>query len=85
DAYAAARHLQQSGARVALFHLGDPSMLKGDAARARIGCELKGQELDLYRPETGDVVIVAGSAKRDEAQRSGMKAQSRGRNRSACP
>lgn len=57
DAYVAARHLHESGARVALFHLGDPSRLKGDAARARIGCALEGQQLDLYRPETGDVVI----------------------------
>ena len=57
DAYVAARHLQQSGARVALFHLGDPSRLKGDAARAQAGCVLQGQNLDLYRPETGDVVI----------------------------
>ena len=57
DAYVAARHLHESGARVALFHLGDPMRLKGDAARARTGCALKGQEIDLYRPETGDVVI----------------------------
>ncbi|MBX5194698.1 NAD(P)H-hydrate dehydratase [Rhizobium sp. NZLR10] len=57
DAYVAARHLQEGGAAVALFHLGDPSRLKGDAARARNGCALEGQALDLYRPETGDVVI----------------------------
>ncbi|MBY5837888.1 NAD(P)H-hydrate dehydratase [Rhizobium leguminosarum] len=57
DAYVAARHLQESGARVALFHLGDPMRLKGDAARAHMGCALKGQQLDLYRPEPGDVVI----------------------------
>lgn len=35
--------------------------------------------------DIGVAAIVAGSAKRDEAQRSGMKAQSRGRNRGACP
>jgi hydroxyethylthiazole kinase-like uncharacterized protein yjeF len=57
DAYVAARHLQQSGAAVALFHLGDPAKLKGDAARARAGCALKGLELGIYQPETGDVVI----------------------------
>ncbi|MDC9836832.1 NAD(P)H-hydrate dehydratase [Rhizobium binxianense] len=57
DAYVAARHLQQGGATVALFHLGDPSRLKGDAARARAGCALQGQGLSLYQPETGDVVI----------------------------
>ncbi|NKK01864.1 NAD(P)H-hydrate dehydratase [Rhizobium leguminosarum bv. viciae] len=57
DAYVAARHLHKSGARVPLFHLGDPSRLKGDAARAQAGCVLQGQNLDLYRPETGDVVI----------------------------
>ncbi|PDT17986.1 bifunctional ADP-dependent NAD(P)H-hydrate dehydratase/NAD(P)H-hydrate epimerase [Rhizobium sp. J15] len=57
DAYVAARHLQESGAAVALFHLGDPSRLKGDAARARSGCTLEGRELRLYQPATGDVVI----------------------------
>ncbi|OWV70826.1 bifunctional ADP-dependent (S)-NAD(P)H-hydrate dehydratase/NAD(P)H-hydrate epimerase [Rhizobium sp. R634] len=57
DAYVAARHLQESGAAVALFHLGDPSRLKGDAARARSGCALEGRELRLYQPSTGDVVI----------------------------
>ncbi|WP_434733949.1 NAD(P)H-hydrate dehydratase [Rhizobium sp. YTUHZ044] len=57
DAYVAARHLRESGATVALFHLGDPAKLKADAARARAGCALKGQELGLYRPEAGDVVI----------------------------
>ncbi|MBX5221819.1 NAD(P)H-hydrate dehydratase [Rhizobium sp. NLR8a] len=57
DAYVAARHLRESGATVALFHLGDPAKLKADAARARAGSALKGQELGLYRPEAGDVVI----------------------------
>ncbi|RUM25381.1 NAD(P)H-hydrate dehydratase [Rhizobium vallis] len=57
DAYVAARHLQESGAALTLFHLGDPSRLKGDAARARAGCASQGQELGLYRPEPGDVVM----------------------------
>lgn len=57
DAYVAARHLQQSGAALTLFHFGDPSRLKGDAARARAGCTLRGQELGLYQPEPGGVVI----------------------------
>lgn len=57
DAYVAARHLRESGAAVALFHLGDPSRLKGDASRARAGCAVEGQGLGLYRPATGDVVI----------------------------
>ena len=57
DAYVAARYLQESGAAVALFHLGDPSKLKGDAARARSACALEGRELRLYQPATGDVVI----------------------------
>lgn len=57
DAYVAARHLQETGAAVALFHLGDPARLKGDAARAHAGCAIEGQGLDLYRPKTGDVVI----------------------------
>ncbi|MFS8144221.1 NAD(P)H-hydrate dehydratase [Rhizobium sp. BR 249] len=57
DAYVAARHLRESGAAVALFHLGDPSRLRGDAARARAGCAVEGEGLGLYRPATGDVVI----------------------------
>ncbi len=57
DAYVAARHLLQSGAKVALFHLADPARLKGDAARAQAGCALQGQGLEHYRPEGGDVVI----------------------------
>ncbi|OWV88485.1 bifunctional ADP-dependent (S)-NAD(P)H-hydrate dehydratase/NAD(P)H-hydrate epimerase [Rhizobium sp. N122] len=57
DAYVAARHLQESGALVALFHLGDPARLKGDAARAKAGCALRGEPLHLYSPESGDVVI----------------------------
>ncbi|NKF32788.1 bifunctional ADP-dependent NAD(P)H-hydrate dehydratase/NAD(P)H-hydrate epimerase, partial [Pseudomonas sp. BGM005] len=46
-----------SGANVALFHLGDPAKLKGDAAHARAGCALQGQGLELYGPENGDVVV----------------------------
>lgn len=57
DAYVAARHLQESGAAVALFHLGDPARLKGDAARAHAGCSLQAQELGRYRPVDGDVAI----------------------------
>ncbi|EJC72673.1 yjeF-like protein [Rhizobium leguminosarum bv. trifolii WSM2012] len=57
DAYVAARHLQEGGAAVAVLHFGDPSRLKGDAARAHAGCALQGQELHLYSPESGDVVI----------------------------
>ncbi|RFB95510.1 bifunctional ADP-dependent NAD(P)H-hydrate dehydratase/NAD(P)H-hydrate epimerase [Rhizobium leguminosarum bv. trifolii] len=57
DAYVAARHLQEGGALVTLFHLGDPSRLKGDAARAKAGCALRGEPLHLYSPESGDVVI----------------------------
>jgi len=57
DAYVAARHLQESGAAVRLFHLGDPARLKGDAARAHAGCAIEGRGLGLYRPETGDIVI----------------------------
>ncbi|MBB4192572.1 hydroxyethylthiazole kinase-like uncharacterized protein yjeF [Rhizobium aethiopicum] len=57
DAYVAARHLRESGATVALFHLGDAVKLKGDAARARAGCQLEGHEFGLYRPQARDVVI----------------------------
>src|SRR6478735_3878051 len=37
DGYVAARCLAESGVRVDVFHLGDPTQLKGDAARARDG------------------------------------------------
>ncbi|TCR85342.1 NAD(P)H-hydrate dehydratase [Rhizobium sp. BK376] len=59
DGYIAARALRQSGADVALFHLGDPSSLKGDAARAFEACEIMGDDIGKYEPGRGDVVVDA--------------------------
>lgn len=57
DGYVAARALDESGAAVVLFHLGDQGRLKGDAARACADCPVKGAPLDDYQPRAGDVVI----------------------------
>ncbi|MGZ9722819.1 NAD(P)H-hydrate dehydratase [Rhizobium miluonense] len=59
DGYVAARALQQTGAMVLLFHLGDPGRLKGDAARAFAGCPVEGEAIASYAPRPGDVVIDA--------------------------
>ena len=57
DGYVVARLLQESGAHVEIFHLGDPEKLKGDAARARAACALKGLDIGNYDPQQGDIVI----------------------------
>lgn len=59
DGYVAARCLADSGVDVNVFHLGDPTQLKGDAARARDGWGEQTSPLDNYQPATGDVVIDA--------------------------
>lgn len=59
DGYVAARALREAGASVALFHLGDPAKLKGDAATARSRCPIDGEPLDAYRPVPGDVIVDA--------------------------
>jgi len=59
DGYVAACALQRSGADVAVFHLGDPATLKGDAKRAFTECPVSGAPLETYRPLAGDVVIDA--------------------------
>ncbi|MDL2398667.1 NAD(P)H-hydrate dehydratase [Rhizobium mayense] len=59
DGYVAARALQQSGAEVELFHLGDPKKLKGDAARAFADCPVVGETMVRYLPRRGDIVIDA--------------------------
>ncbi|MDM9628042.1 NAD(P)H-hydrate dehydratase [Rhizobium sp. S152] len=59
DGYVAARHLHESGASVAVFHLGDPTTLKGDAARAREQLQLRSVTLESYTPDDGDIVIDA--------------------------
>lgn len=59
DGYVAARFLAESGAVAAVYQLGDPARLKGDAERAC--CEWTGdiEPLEAYEPEAGDVVIDA--------------------------
>ncbi len=57
DGYVVARLMVESGARTEIFHLGDPARLKGDAARARAACTLKGQDIGDYDPQLGDIVI----------------------------
>jgi ADP-dependent NAD(P)H-hydrate dehydratase / NAD(P)H-hydrate epimerase len=57
DGYVAARLLHESGARVDIFHLGDPGRLKGDALRAMAACTLQGEDIGRYEPREGDVVI----------------------------
>jgi hydroxyethylthiazole kinase-like uncharacterized protein yjeF len=59
DGYIAARSLQDSGADVAVFHLGNHKALKGDAARALAASPIPGQDIGAYVPRPGDVVIDA--------------------------
>ncbi|MDE1991393.1 MAG: NAD(P)H-hydrate dehydratase [Rhizobiaceae bacterium] len=59
DGYVAARALRSCGARIELFHIGDPAKLKGDAARAFADCLVVGNAIEHYMPQAGDVVIDA--------------------------
>lgn len=59
DGYVAARGLAESGADVAVFVLGDPAKLQGDAARARANWSDPVAPLSAYEPQAGDVVIDA--------------------------
>lgn len=59
DGYVAALALHESGAHVAVFHLGDTASLKGDAARAFAACPVSAEPVEAYRPDAGDVVIDA--------------------------
>ncbi|WEX87111.1 NAD(P)H-hydrate dehydratase [Sinorhizobium garamanticum] len=59
DGYVAASALVDGGADVAVFALGNPETLKGDAARAQGACPLAVQPLAAYEPQLGDVVIDA--------------------------
>lgn len=59
DGYVAARALHETGAPVALFHLGDPATLKGDAATARSRCPIEGAPLETCHPVPGDVIVDA--------------------------
>lgn len=59
DGYVAAEALAESGAQVALYALGDPEKLQGDAAKARGGCRLDVMDLEAYEPKSGDAVVDA--------------------------
>ncbi|MBW8446072.1 MAG: NAD(P)H-hydrate dehydratase [Arenimonas sp.] len=59
DGYVAARALADAGAEVAVFRLGDPARLKGDASTAFARCAIAGEALDAYEPRPGDVIIDA--------------------------
>jgi len=59
DGYVAARFLAESGAEVAVFQLGDPERLKGDAKRAWTEWTGDVEPLKAYQPKSGDVVIDA--------------------------
>ncbi|ASY68828.1 bifunctional ADP-dependent NAD(P)H-hydrate dehydratase/NAD(P)H-hydrate epimerase [Sinorhizobium fredii] len=59
DGYVAAEALAESGAQVALFSLGDPRKLRGDAAKARSACRLAVVDIESYQPKSGDVIVDA--------------------------
>ncbi|CAN7611988.1 NAD(P)H-hydrate dehydratase [Rhizobium sp. LjRoot30] len=59
DGYVAARALVESGAEVAVFHLGDPAALRGDAAKARASCPAVSAPIEDYGPQPDDMVIDA--------------------------
>jgi NAD(P)H-hydrate epimerase len=59
DGYVCAAALARAGANVAVFHLGDPSRLKGDALRARECFAGASSAIAAYAPQVGDVVIDA--------------------------
>ncbi|HCL66626.1 MAG TPA: bifunctional ADP-dependent NAD(P)H-hydrate dehydratase/NAD(P)H-hydrate epimerase [Rhizobium sp.] len=59
DGYVAARALDATGCDIAVFRLGDPARLKGDAATACSMCRLPNEPLEAYRPRAGDIVIDA--------------------------
>ncbi len=59
DGYVAARSLVQSGATVAVHHLGQVTAMKGDARTAFEGSGVTALPLGDYVPMAGDVVIDA--------------------------
>ncbi|MGV8939372.1 MAG: NAD(P)H-hydrate dehydratase [Allorhizobium sp.] len=59
DGYVAASALARCGASVAIFHVGEPERLHGDAAIAYAACPMKGLPLADYLPQSGDVIIDA--------------------------
>lgn len=59
DGYVCAGALTRTGANVAVFHLGEPSRLKGDASLARDSFAGLSNDIAAYTPMAGDVVIDA--------------------------
>lgn len=59
DGYVAAASLMESGAAVAVFGLGDPTALQGDAARARSLWTDPVVPVGTFEPQVGDVIIDA--------------------------
>lgn len=57
DGYVAAWALADAGATVAVFALGDPAALKGDARQAFDLCPVTVQPIGDYQPQPGDLVI----------------------------
>jgi hydroxyethylthiazole kinase-like uncharacterized protein yjeF len=59
DGYVAAAALTEAGATCAVYSLGDPAQLRGDALEAHSRCPIVPLALDDYVPLPGDVVIDA--------------------------
>jgi ADP-dependent NAD(P)H-hydrate dehydratase / NAD(P)H-hydrate epimerase len=59
DGYVCADALTRAGANAAVFHLGDPTRLKGDAALAWDSFASVSNDILTYTPQKGDVVIDA--------------------------
>jgi ADP-dependent NAD(P)H-hydrate dehydratase / NAD(P)H-hydrate epimerase len=59
DGYVCAEALRRAGADITVFHHGDPTRLKGDAARARADYVGSSEDITTYEPTSGDVVIDA--------------------------
>jgi NAD(P)H-hydrate epimerase len=59
DGYVCADALTRAGANAVVFHLGDPTRLKGDAALARDSFAGVSNDIVTYTPQMGDVLIDA--------------------------
>lgn len=59
DGYVAARLLADFGASIAVYSLGNPDHLKGDARRAFDGWGERAMPLSEFEPQAGDVVVDA--------------------------
>ncbi|MBO3760309.1 NAD(P)H-hydrate dehydratase [Ciceribacter sp. L1K22] len=59
DGYVVARDLAASGVMTAVYCLGDPQKLRGDARKAFENCGLVPSGLESYEPKAGDVLVDA--------------------------